>query len=56
MIELIGVRASSHCLHVGDELFVECTFKALSDRPISEKAELFCDFMFGHMTLPAGIG
>ncbi len=55
MIELIGVRASSHCLHVGDELFVECTFKALSDRPISEKAELFCDFMFGHMTLPAGM-
>ena len=55
MIELIGVRASSHCLYVGDEVFVECTFKALSDRPITKRVELFCDFVFGHMTLPASM-
>lgn len=53
MIELLGVRASSHCLFVGDEVFVECTFRALSDKPITKRVELVCDFMFGHMALPA---
>ena len=53
MTELIGVRASSHCLFVGDEVFVECTFRALSDKPITKRVELGCDFMVGHMALPA---
>lgn len=52
MIKLLNVRASSHCLYGGDEVFVECTFEALADSPIKESVEIFCDFLFGHMNIP----
>ncbi len=53
MIKLLNTKVSSHCLYPEDEVFVECTFEALEDRPINESVELFCDFVFGHMTIPA---
>lgn len=55
MIKLLSVRVSSHCLYPNDEVFLECTFEALEDSPITESVELFCDFVFGHMTIPANM-
>lgn len=53
MIKLLSTRVSSECLYPRDEIFVECTFEAENDSPITESVDLFCDFVFGHMTIPA---
>ncbi len=51
-IKLVGVRVSSHCIYPGNILYVECSFEALCDHPVKEKADLFCDFLYGHMNMP----
>lgn len=55
MIKLLSARVSSHCFYPNDEVFLECTFEALEDSPIMESVDLFCDFVFGHMTIPASM-
>lgn len=52
MLKLINVKASRQFNYAGDILYITCTYEALSDYPIGAECEMYCDFIYGHTTLP----
>jgi len=52
MLKLIKVKASRQYSCPGDMLYISCTYEALSDYPIGTECEMYCDFIYGHTTLP----
>lgn len=51
-LKLIDASISAHCIHAGRNLYIQCTFEALEDSPVSGSVELFCDMTIGHMRKP----
>ena len=52
MLKLINVKASRQFNYAGDLLYITCTYEALLDYPIGTECEMYCDFIYGHTTLP----